>query len=480
MKHTIAILTLALAANFASAVPIITDDFAVDPGTWTLFGTTSIANGRVNIGSGGNNRGGIYRTVSTTAGQWYRVTYDYGATNTTTTGDLALTLYDGTVDVTDNNAAGAAAYGGQYYRGTSVTGPGQTAWFQAASDTTTISFRDFSYSGASYDVRLDNIVVDAGTIGSAPVRDEYNIAPTGTISQSSYLNPTLYEDTNGVNGIVNAGISNDFMHTGGSDYDGTYTLTFSTAQAVTKLRMVGRAGFNNRVGNYAHLYDVSDGLIATVDLADTQFQELKSDGRYWAGVKKVVIEEDAADSQPLNFTELEVYTVGQVNVAPLGTATASTTHGSWGVAPAYAIDESTNYDSSTTVFHSAVSDGGDWWQLDLDEGYTITTVEIQARNGSTNYLSRMGNTLEFLDINGDVIAGYDEAIVSGDAVNFLLTLTGNWEGVFGVRITETDNILNLAEVRLWADTSVAPVPEPATMGLLVLGGGVLLVRRRRR
>ena len=453
---------LAVSASLASA-DFVNGTFDTDT-DWTKVGTAGIASGYATLGGGGNYRGAVYQTITTTAGDWYKVTYDKGhAGSVNLASGLMVTAFDGTGNANDD------AYWGQSHVAPDKTGV--TAWFQAQSNTTTIQFRDFNYSGASHDVRVDNASVVTGTVG---VRDEINIAGSAALSQSSYYDIGTYPAAYGTDGVAD-----NFMHT--ADVTGsTYTLTFAADQAITRIAISARDGFLNRTGNALYLYDASDALIDTVTVNDGYYNNLtNATFRYWHGVRKIVVEDTTA-STALNFAEIEVYTSQQVNVAPLGTAIASSQYSTTSWLPQYAVDESTVYGNNApnNVFHSGNGGGGDWWRLDLDEGYTLKTVEIQARTGSAGYLDRMGNTLQFLDDNGDVL--FTETIVQGDAVGGLWTLNGTWAGVFGVRITDPDNYLNLAEVRLFADTSVAPIPEPATMSLLAMGALAILRRRRVR
>ncbi len=460
-KYTLGLVgaVLVVSASLASA-DFVNGTFDTDT-AWTKVGTVTIS-GRAKLGGGGDNRGAVYQTVVTTPGDWYKLTYDkLHAGSINMSSGLMVTAFDGAGN------ANADAYWGQSYWAPDKTG--LTAWFQAQGTSTTIQFRDFSYSGggASNDVHVDNASIVAGTVG---VRDEVNVAGSAALSQSSYLNAGTYPAAYGTDGVVN-----NFMHTSTAT-GGTYTMTFAADQSVTRIAISAREGFLNRTGNNLYLYDAGDTLVDTLTITDGYYNNLTNTTTgYWHGVRKIVVEE-TTPSTALNFAEIEVLTAQRVNVAPVGTASAGSVHSSYGADPARAIDGSTDYASSDTVFHSG--NANKWWMVELDEGYTLKTVEIQARTGG-NYNSRIGTSLEFLDADGDTI--FSEAIDSNDATaGGLWTVSGTWAGVFGVRITETDpETLNLAEVRLFADTSVAPIPEPATMSLLAMGGIAMLRRRRK-
>jgi hypothetical protein len=314
---------------------------------------------------------------------------------------------------------------------------------------------------------VDNVSAIAGTVGA---RDDYNIANTATLSQSSFYDPVTYPAEYG-----NDGVPNNFMHT--SNITGsTYTMTFDEDENITRIAISARDGFLNRTGNNVQLFDATNTLIDTVNLNDSYYNNLNP-AAAWQGVRKIVVQ-DTTGGTALNFAEIEVYTAMQYglgNVAGLGTASASTVHGSWGADPARAIDGSTDYGSSGTVFHSGNGAGGDWWQLDLDQEYTLSRVEIQARSG---FNSRIGSLLEFLDEDGDTL--YSEAISDGA----FWAVDGFWEGIYGIKITEQDaETLNLAEVRVFALSQLATVPEPSTLGLAalsLLSLGMVGWRRRRR
>ena len=445
---------LALSASLAPATLVTNGTFDADT-DWTKVGTAGIGGGRATLGAGGNNRGAVYQTINTVANRWYKVTYDKGhAGSVNLPSGLMVTAFDGAGN------ANANGYWGQSHVAPDKTGV--TAWFQAQSNTTTLQFRDFNYSGASHDVRVDNVSVVAGTVGT---RDEVNIAHSAALSQSSYYDAGSYPAAYGVDGVAN-----NFMHTN-TNANQTYTMTFDEDKVITRVAISSReASFRNRVGKTLQLYDAADTLIDTVTINDNYYNDLKKTPGWW-GVRKIVVQETA---QTLNFAEIEVFTAQQVNIASLGSASASSVHGSFGADPARAIDGSGDFASSGTVFHSRFA-GGDWWMLDLDSIYTLHTVEIQARTGFT---SRIGSLLEFLDINGNVLTS--EAINTNDATpGGLWTLSGDWRNVAGVRITENDNeTLNLAEVRLFAYTVV---PEPMTLlavGLSITGLGRYVRKRR--
>lgn len=261
------------------------------------------------------------------------------------------------------------------------------------------------------------------------------------------------------------------MHGAAGDGAATYTMDFASDQIITRVAISSRENYTTRTGDTIRYYDASNSLLETQTIANGYYNNLKPADGYITGVRKIEVQENPAASDPLNFAEIEVFTAGLINVAPLGTASATSLHASFGADPARAIDESPNFASSGTVFHS----GGlnDSWTVMLEKGYTLKLVEIQARTGFNN---RIGNTLEFLDAAGDIL--FTEAITD----SALFSLSGSWEEVYGVRITESGTSLNLAEVRLFADTSVAPltaVPEPASLPLLLLGGLAMFLRHRR-
>ena len=182
---------LALSASLAPATLVTNGTFDADT-DWTKVGTAGIGGGRATLGAGGNNRGAVYQTINTVANRWYKVTYDKGhAGSVNLPSGLMVTAFDGAGN------ANANGYWGQSHVAPDKTGV--TAWFQAQSNTTTIQFRDFNYSGASHDVRVDNASVVTGTVG---VRDEINIAGSAALSQSSYYTdtntrPVVWYDTTG-------------------------------------------------------------------------------------------------------------------------------------------------------------------------------------------------------------------------------------------------------------------------------------------
>jgi hypothetical protein len=99
------------------------------------------------------------------------------------------------------------------------------------------------------------------------------------------------------------------------------------------------------------------------------------------------------------------------------------------------------------------------------------------------------NFVNFLDAAGNIIAGFTGAEippangnqVSGDT-NRYVSFTSAGAGIRSIAFRSTGIAFEVDDVAFSGVTggSPAPVPEPATMGLFALGGGMLLARSRRR
>lgn len=165
---------------------------------------------------------------------------------------------------------------------------------------------------------------------------------------------------------------------------------------------------------------------------------------------------------------------GQMNISSLATAAASSVYGSgtWGRLE-NAIDGGTGGDSST-VFHSNVNTGGDWYELDFSTNLPtafVSRIEIEARSG---FNDRLGNTLDIYSTSGSLI----QSIAITDGASY--GINGSWSDVGRIRITEAESHLNLAEVRVFSEfVNGVAVPEPSSTTLLGLGGLALILRRRR-
>lgn len=165
---------------------------------------------------------------------------------------------------------------------------------------------------------------------------------------------------------------------------------------------------------------------------------------------------------------------GQMNVSSLATVSASSAFGgNWGRVN-NAIDGGVA-GSDSTVFHSNVSGGGDWYQLDFSAnlpGAFLSRIEIEARPGLNN---RMGNTLDIYSSTNALIASL---LIDDSSGTF--SIDGSWSDVGRIRITDTNNYLNLAEVRAFSNfMDGVMVPEPSSTALFSLSALVLILRRRR-
>jgi hypothetical protein len=99
------------------------------------------------------------------------------------------------------------------------------------------------------------------------------------------------------------------------------------------------------------------------------------------------------------------------------------------------------------------------------------------------------NVVNFLDAAGNIIAGFTGADIppangdqSAGASNRYVSFTSTGAGIRSVAFGSYGTAFEVDDVSFSGATSgsPAPVPEPATMGLFALGGGMLLARSRRR
>lgn len=99
------------------------------------------------------------------------------------------------------------------------------------------------------------------------------------------------------------------------------------------------------------------------------------------------------------------------------------------------------------------------------------------------------NLVNFLDAAGNIIAGFTGADIppangdqSSGATNRYVSFTSTGAGIRSVAFGSHGIAFELDDVAFSGPLggSPAPVPEPATMGLFALGGGMLLARARRK
>ena len=258
---------------------------------WTKVPTSVIQNGYAQLGSGGDNRGAVHQTISTTADAWYKLTFKKGHVGNTNNSGIMATTFNGA-----GNANANAFWGTSHWGQDAAT---VTGYFRAEGGSTTVQFRDFSYVGASHDPTVDNVVVEAVT---SPQTAEVNIAGWAALSQSDYYNATNYPATYGVDGVAN-----NFMHTQ-NVAPRWFDLTFDQDYDVTRVAISPREGYLNRIGETITFYDSSDTPIAgTATLGDSgRYYARNNGGAGWSGVRRIRIEE--TDNVALNFAEFEVYT----------------------------------------------------------------------------------------------------------------------------------------------------------------------------
>ena len=134
----------------------------------------------------------------------------------------------------------------------------------------------------------------------------------------------------------------------------------------------------------------------------------------------------------LVFAEFELYNDAGVNIAPQGTATATST--GWDGLPEYAIDGSSN-DSVASCYHSAGTDN-EAWTLTLDRPYSQTelvSVGLLGRGIGSNHASAL---IELLSTDGQppLVLGTTEntsyqtfSVPTGPTVTWVLDANSRYE-----------------------------------------------------
>ena len=160
------------------------------------------------------------------------------------------------------------------------------------------------------------------------------------------------------------------------------------------------------------------------------------------------------------------------NVAPLGTASESSELQGWGNrgAASHAIDGDIqgDYWAANGIAHTD-SQAQPWWQVQLDQGYTVGAIDIYNRTDCCG--GRLNNFTVTL-YNGDT------SVFTQTYASFTPSDSGpNWSGmhinvgsVYGDRVRVQ---LNGQDYLQLAEVGVSAVPEPEVFTMLLVGLGLL-------
>jgi hypothetical protein len=166
-----------------------------------------------------------------------------------------------------------------------------------------------------------------------------------------------------------------------------------------------------------------------------------------------------------------------VNVAPLGTASASSELSGWlGGAAAKGIDGIINgdYYNPAGIVHTNAGPQ-EWWQVQLNQSYTINGIDLYNRT----------------DCCSERLNNFTVSIFSGGTQVFTQTYqsftpTISAPNVSGMHIDVANLVGDRVKVQLngqdylqLAEVSVSAVPEPETYAMMLIGLGLLGLQKRR-
>ena len=421
--------------------------FDTDLSGWTTnSGNIDASGGEVRFGQVGGANGVLSQTVSTTIGETYYVTFNYGDRSATKTQSLEFKVTGASTVLHSDIVSGAADTTLQPYHYS----------FVADSTSTTLTFTDTSGDHSGVRGYLDNVYMGQAATPDAPLSYTENDAPTVINGQ---LNLVDIDDGNLESAVVqitgnyaNGEDTLSFVDQNGitGSWDsGAGTLTLSGSASIsdyqTALRSITYSNFSDdpsaltrTVAFTVHDGDANSNIqtrnitITAVNDAPVAVNDSDSTPEDTAVVIDLTSNDVDPDSSPLYVLDVSNPTNGSVVNNNDGTVT-------------YTPDTSYNGADSFTYVVSDHANLSSQWRLDGDATDTVGSNNGTV-TGATTVEGAMGDALSFDEVDDHVVIP-DFAIGNEFSLSFQLKIDDNTGSLFQYILSHGDvnnaNSLNI-------------------------------------
>jgi len=353
--------------------------FDTDLTGWTTAGNVQWSGGFAQFFGDDYNDKGLFQTIDTEVGKWYRATFDAKMNNANI----------GYVTFRAHNATNRSSrFFSQSVRVESTGFATYRLYFYARGTNTTVEFQEgWPDTSVSTDRHLDNVVVEQV---AKPYGESRNVAMQGTPSLSSeYGGGWVASDA--INGVLS---ESDAAHTKDSGTNEWFKLRLPRVCEIRAILLVPRRHNNgnylSRIGSSLEVQNADGGVIDTIPLSGTaNTYTLNNSGSGWKHAKTIKVNGVAAST--LNIGEIEVLATVDDSLVKNGDFTLGTNHWSKSTYAGVSGGEASFSGGDGPVGHKlwqTISTTADtWYKVMFDRranNATVTTISMLAFNGPNN------------------------------------------------------------------------------------------------